>query len=148
MAMSSDLAEALIAESEGLKLTAYVDTEGYWTIGYGHKLPLNQEWDGHKIAPEEADNLLTEDMREARIIAGEFPHFTELNDVRQAVLISMAFQLGAKPLLWPHFMAALEARDYAAAADAGLDSRWHRQTQARCEREMTMLRTGNWAMSA
>jgi len=146
--MNSDLAEALVAESEGLKLTAYVDTLGYWTIGYGHRLPQNQEWDGHTITADEADNLLSEDMRSARIIAGEFPHFAELNDVRQAVLISMAYQLGTKPLHWPDFMAALEARDYDAAEEAGLHTHWHAQTTARCEREMTMLRTGNWAMAA
>jgi lysozyme len=145
---NGDLPEALVAESEGLRLTAYVDTKGYWTIGYGHKLPQTQEWDGHTITAEEADNLLTEDMRSARIIAAEFPHFAEVNDVRQAVLISMAFQMGTKPLHWPEFMAALQARDYLSAADAGLDSDWHRQTPARAEREMKMLETGNWAMSA
>jgi len=146
--MNGDLAEALVAESEGLRLTAYQDTRGYWTIGYGHLLPQTQDWHGHTITAEEADNLLTEDMRLARILAAEFPHYEELDDVRQAVLISMAFQLGSKPLTWPHFMAALEARDYVAAEEAGLDTHWHKETPARAERELTMLRTGRWALSA
>lgn len=85
------------------------------------------------------------DSAAARAIAAQFPHFAELNDVRQAVLISMAFQLGAKPLHWPHFMAALEARDYEAAAAAGMDSDWARdQTPRRAGREMTMLSSGQW----
>ena len=32
----SDAGIAVLGEREGLELTAYQDTEGYWTIGYGH----------------------------------------------------------------------------------------------------------------
>jgi lysozyme len=147
--VNGDLAEALVAESEGLKLSAYTDTRGLWTIGYGHLLePQDKDWTGYCITAEQADELLSQDMLHARFTAAEFPHYAELSDVRQAVLISMAFQLGSKPLLWPHFMAALEAKDYVGAAAAGLDSEWHQQTPARAEREMAMLSSGNWAMSA
>jgi len=147
--MNGDLAEVLIAECEGLRLTAYRDSLDFWTIGYGHLLPnQTKDWTGYTITVEQADAWLTQDMQSARVTAGEFPHYAELNDVRQAVLVSMAFQLGAKPLHWPHFMAALEAKDYLTAAMQGLDTLWAKQTPARAEREMTMLRTGNWAMSA
>ena len=147
--MNRDLAEALIAESEGIVFHAYRDSLGLWTCGYGHLLhDQTKDWTGYQITHEQADAWLSEDMQSARVIAAEFPHYDELNDVRQAVLVSMAFQLGTKPLHWTHFMAALEARDYDAAAVAGLDSEWHRQTPTRAEREMTMLKTANWAMSA
>jgi hypothetical protein len=57
----------------------------------------------------------------------------------------MAFQLDRKPLHWPNFMAAMEARDYASAAAAGLDSDWARiQTPGRAKREMQMLASGQW----
>jgi lysozyme len=146
--VNQDLAEALITECEGCKLTAYKDSRGLWTIGVGHLLPQGQDWTGHTIPQEQADLMLADDMQTARVLASEFPHYDELNEVRQAVLISMAFQLGSKPLHWPHFMAALEARDYNAAADAGLDSLWAKQTPARAAREMVMLRTAEWAMNA
>jgi lysozyme len=146
--MNGDLAEALVAESEGLRLTAYQDTRGLWSVGYGHLLDQAYDWTGHTITAEEADAILSQDMTWARSIAREFPNYGNMNDVRQAVLVSMAFQLGEKPLHWPNFVAALSAEDYDAAATAGLDTLWHKQTPARAEREMTMLRTGNWALSA
>lgn len=146
--MNGDLAEVLVSECEGCRLDAYRDTRGFWTVGYGHLLDQTQDWNGHTITQDDADQLLERDMTSARITATEFPHFSELNEVRQAVLISMAFQMGSGPLHWPHFMAALEARDYNAAADAGLDSLWARETPARAAREMVMMRTGEWALSA
>jgi lysozyme len=146
--MNGDLAEALIAECEGLRLTAYRDSRNLWTVGYGHLLDPHRDWNGYTITADEADAWLSKDLFSARTTAAEFPHYAELNDVRKAVLTSMAYQMGSKPLHWPHFMAALEARDYDAAATAGLDSDWHRQTPARAEREMVMLKSGSWAMSA
>src|SRR5258707_13080808 len=146
--MNGDLAEALIAECEGLRLTAYRDSRGLWTVGYGHLLDPHTDWTGYHITADEADAWLSKDLFSARTTAAEFPHYAELNDVRKAVLTSMCFQLGSKALHWPVFMAAMEARDYDAAAAAGLDSLWAKQTPARANRKMVMLRTANWAISA
>jgi lysozyme len=141
----TDLAEKLIEESEGLKLTAYKDSLGLWTCGYGHLLPQDRDWTGYQMTQQEAEAFLGEDMSKARMLATEFPHFTDMNEVRQAVCTSMAFQLGSKPLHWPNFMAALGREDYAQAATAGRDSDWWRvQTPKRAEREMRMLETGLW----
>lgn len=140
-----DLAPQLIKESEGCELVAYKDTRGLWTVGVGHLLdPQDKDWSGYAITQQEADAFLQEDMMTARNLASGFPYFASMNDVRQAVCVSMCFQMGAKPLHWPHFIAALEAQDYHAAAVAGLDSLWHQQTPKRAEREMSMLETGNW----
>lgn len=142
----TDLALQLIKESEGCELVAYKDTRDLWTIGYGHLLdPQTQDWGGYAITQQEADAFLEDDMGTARNLANGFPYFASMNDVRQAVCISMCFQMGAKPLHWPNFMAALEAQDYTATAAAGRDSEWRRvQTPKRAEREMKMLETGNW----
>ena len=92
-----------------------------------------------------ADQFLAEDMSRSRMLATEFPNYQTMNDVRQAVCVSMCFQMGSGPLHWPHFIAALKIPDYAAAAVAGLDSLWAKQTPARAQREMSMLSTGAWA---
>jgi hypothetical protein len=69
-----------------------------------------------------------------------------MNDVRQAVCVSMCFQMGRKPLYWPEFNSALEVTDFKGAASAGLDSLWAQQTKSRATLEMAMLETGNWEL--
>lgn len=135
--------ENLIAEEEGRSSTAYKDSRSYLTIGVGAL--IDPKVPGAGLCDAAIDAQFEHDSQSARAIAGKFPHFAELNEVRQAVLISMAFQLGDKPLHWPNFMNALESRNYRAAADAGRDTDWWRtQTPRRAEREMQMLETGSW----
>jgi lysozyme len=138
-----NLAQELIAKWEGLRLTAYKDTLGLWTIGYGHLLqPQSKDWTGYTITIEQADDYLASDMLQAMDVANQFPYFDTMNEVRKAVLISMAYQLGSKPLHWPMFMAALGIEDYAQAAVEGLNSLWARETPKRAKEEMDMLSTG------
>lgn len=139
-----NLAETLIKEQEGCRLTAYKDSLGMWTAGVGHLLDQTIDWTDCTFTQDMVDTWLDSDIKHALTIASDFPHWTELGDVRQAVLCSMCFQLGYKPLHWPKFMAALQAQDYAAAALAGLDSLWHQQTPKRAELEMKMLETSQW----
>lgn len=139
----SDLAQKLVAEGEGRDSCVYRDSLGLFTIGVGALVDKSQL--GAGLCDAAIDAQFEHDSAAARAIAARFPHFAELNEVRQAVLISMAFQLSTKPLYWPNFMAALEARDYMEAAKHGRDTDWWRvQTHQRAEREMTMLATGLW----
>jgi lysozyme len=54
-----DFGLALIKSCEGLRLDAYQDTGGVWTIGYGHTLGVSK---GDTITPGEAERLLIEDI--------------------------------------------------------------------------------------
>jgi lysozyme len=139
----SDLSAPMVEYFEGLKFTAYKDTLDKWTIGYGHLLPPG-DWTGYTITQDEADQFLKEDLSYASTLATGFPNYQKMNDVRQAVCISMCFQMGSKPLYWPKFNAALEVQDYKGAAQEGLNSEWARQTPARAALEMSMLETGEW----
>ncbi len=58
----------------------------------------------------------------------------------------MAFQLGVNGVAnFKKMIAALIARDYAAAAREMLDSNWAKvQTPARAQRMAEMMRTGVW----
>lgn len=137
-----NLALQLIADYEGLRLTAYKDSLGLWTIGYGHLLTQDRDWTGYTITKDQADIWLQLDCQVALQHAQTFPFFSQMNDVRQAALVSMCYQLGVKPFGWPEFMASLNQQDYAGAAANGLDSLWARQTPARAQEEMSMLATG------
>lgn len=141
----TDLAEVLVMQEEQCRLISYLDTEGVPTNGWGHTGP-DVYYPGQVITQDKADAWLVDDMKSARATASEYPnYYTDMNEVRQAVLVSMSYQMGSKPLHWPHFMAFLRAKDYTSAAEAGRDSDWWRdQTRTRAEREMTMLETGLW----
>jgi lysozyme len=132
----------LIKRYEGCRLTAYRDTLGFWTAGWGHLLAQDTDWEGVQFPQAQVDAWLDRDIDHACTLASSFPHWSGLNEVRQAVLTSMCFQLGDKPLYWPHFMLALENKDYSAAAAEGLDSLWAQQTPQRAREEMSMLEHG------
>lgn len=53
----------LVRDSEGVKLTAYRDSGGVWTIGYGHTGPDVRP--GLTWTPEQADAALAADMTRA-----------------------------------------------------------------------------------
>lgn len=137
------LAQQLLDEEEGRSRTAYMDSRGFWTISRGCLV------DARVVAAGLCDAAMAaqdeHDFAIARTIASSFPHFDELSEVRQAVLISMCFQLGSKPLHWKDFMSSLLGKDYAKAAIAGRDTDWWRdQTRKRAEREMQMLESNQW----
>lgn len=139
----SEADEQLIGEEEGRKATVYPDSRGILTIGIGCVVDPKVRAAG--LCDAAIDAQFAHDAATARHLATLFPRYTEHNAVRQAVLISMCFQMGAKPLGWKDFTAALEAKDYTRAATAGRDTEWWRtETPHRAEREMKMLDTGVW----
>jgi lysozyme len=140
-----DRASQLVAEEEGpFILKAYKDTLGVWTCGRGHKLPdQSQDHSALEWTQEHCQAQFEEDIDAARERAANLPGFQRCSPIRQAVLVSMCYQLGTLAS-WPHFKAAVAMGDFDAAADAGLDSQWALQTPKRARRQMTMLRTDQW----
>lgn len=139
----ADLAEQLVGEEEGRSATVYPDTRGFSTIGIGCLVDAKVK--GAGLCDAAIDAQFAHDSMVARQLASAFAHFADMNPVRQAVIVSMCFQLGGKPLGWTDFTAALQAKDYDAAAAAGLDSLWEKvQTPKRATREMAMLKSGEW----
>lgn len=139
----TDLAEQLIGEEEGRDPCVFPDSRGYQTIAIG--CLVDRRFKGAGLCDAAITAQFAHDSMTARAIAGGWPKFTTMSDIRQAVCISMAFQLSNKPRGWPQFMAALAMSDYVAAAVAGLDTEWaNTQTPKRAKREMDMLRTNLW----
>jgi len=129
----------LVERHEGLRLKPYVDTRGKWTIGYGRNLSD----DG--IRADEAELLLTNDLRAAQADLARYAWFARLSPVRQAVVTDMAFRLG------PHgfagfrgAIAAISGGRWDDAADAMLDSAWAREAPSRAHRLAEMMRTDAW----
>lgn len=138
--MSFDLAHQLVASEEGRIAHVYQDSLGFWTIGVGALVDARK---GGGLCDEAIDAQLEHDLAAARIRATSLPGFAALNEVRQAVLVSMCFQLGTLAT-WPNFKAAVARGEFDSAAEQGLDSLWAKQTPLRAKRQMQMLRTGVW----
>jgi lysozyme len=139
----SDLVAQLIGEEEGREACAYEDStpQRYLTIGIGAL--VDKRVAGAGLCDEAIDAQFAHDSARAWRDAAALPGFQRCNEVRQAVLVSLCFQLGSLHD-WPHFKGALALDDYAAAAAAGLDSLWAKQTPTRAQRQMKMMASGLW----
>ena len=61
------------------------------------------------------------------------------------MVLDMAFNLGVRGLSkFRNALAAMEARDYATAAEEMMDSRWAQQVGGRAARLAVMMETGQW----
>lgn len=135
-------ARDLIQRHEGRVAHAYADSLGYLTIGVGH---LVDERKGGGLPDEIIDALFDYDFRKHRDqMMKVLPWAAALDEVREAVLVNMAFQLGSKLYAFVETLRHLQAGSWNAAADAMLDSAWAKQTPARAQELAQMVRTGEW----
>ena len=140
--MEEKLTEQLIRH-EGLRVLPYKDSEGKLTIGVGRNL------DDKGIRRAEAMFMLSNDIAEAYFDAERFVGvkvFHELNEVRQIVLVDMAFNMGLTKLNgFKRFKSALMRHNYDEAESEMEDSKWCVQVGTRCRNLRRMMRTGDWS---
>jgi lysozyme len=135
-----DLVKTMLVVDEGLRLKPYRDTVGKLTIGVGRNL------DDVGISEDEAFYMLENDIQKAIQDATDIfgtSVWLSLDEVRQAVIIDMLFNLG-KPrfLTFRKFIQAVKEGDFEKAAKEMFDSRWAKQVKDRAERLAYMMRTG------
>lgn len=123
---------------EGLRLKAYKDSEGIWTIGYGRNL---QEL---SISDIQAERWLAEDIEKAKHdVFGSFPVCYSLTDLRQNVLVNMCFNLGISRLRkFKKMWKAIHDANYDEAAIEMLDSKWAKQVGRRATELANEMRKG------
>jgi lysozyme len=91
------------------------------------------------------DQLLDLAMNDAIANASNLPYWSRLNDARQLVVADLFYNLGPSRFRkFVKFNAAMEAGDYADAADELIRSKWHEQVGRRALKLETALRTGIW----
>lgn len=135
-----------LTRDEGYQLKAYKDSVGLWTIGVGHLLGQAQRMS--EITHEEAMALLDMDIQIARAVAWKWvPNLwnwdMELGgDVRQRVVINMAFNLGNRLGTFKNTLASLNAGNWQDASERMLQSKWATQVGQRAVRLSKMIRTG------
>lgn len=126
---------------EGLRLHPYVDTVGKTTIGYGRNLI------DKGISTDEANVLLKNDVDEViATLQNRLPWFQALDEVRQAVLVNMCFNMGFNGLEeFTKMLTAAAQGNWELASQEMLDSVWAKQVGARATRLSQQMLTGNWA---
>jgi len=143
----------LISDHEGVKLKVYDDYTGkelkagdvlvgHPTIGIGR----NVAKDGLGISQEEAEFMLMNDIERVKEEIKNFP-IEHLNEVRTAIIIDMAFNMGItrfNPAIWKKTFQAIVNEDWQKATTEMLDSNWARQTKRRSARLSQMMLLGKW----
>lgn len=102
----------LIKAHEGLRLRAYQDVVGVWTVGYGHTGTAKP---GMTITNEQADELLRHDVEQFENAVNNLVH-VPLNQNQFDALTSFAFNLGRAALYRSTLLRKLNAGDYTGAA--------------------------------
>lgn len=141
--MDHEKASAFLEAEEGRVASCYLDHLGYQTIGVGHLIDKRR---GGRLSDTVIDMILREDIDEKWTqVTQRWRWAQALDDARQFVLLSMAFQLGISGLsTFTHTLALIEAGDYARAAEAMKASLWAKQTPARVARLAEQIETGEW----
>lgn len=113
-----------VKKHEGFRSEVYKDSLGFDTIGYGTKMPLS-EFEAELILRHRLDAKIEELVNEKQIVLA-------LPSDKQFILYEMAYQLGVSGLVkFKKMWIALESKDYFAASEEMLDSRWAKQTPRR-----------------
>lgn len=136
--MQIDRSVDILKEFEGFRAKAYKDSTGHLTIGYGFNVDAG-------IDERAASALIEHQVTELYADLMRFEWFDNLDEVRQSVLVQMAFQMGVNGLLkFRKTLYYVKGGEYEKAADEMLNSLWAKQTPARAHHVATMMRKGLW----
>jgi lysozyme len=134
-----DIADLLI-KHEDLRLKPYRDSVGKLTIGVGRNL------DDRGLSKDECLYLMWNDIKiVSKELAVALPWLHNLDQVRQAVVIDMAFNLGVpKFLQFKNTIRWIELTQWDKAAEEMLNSNWAKQVGNRALELAEMMRSGEW----
>lgn len=139
--------EQRVMRDEGFRATAYQDTVGVWTLGYGSTrmfgVPI-KELD--RCTKGQARTQLRADLWEAILATGKlFPNLDELDSVRQEILVNMCYNLGERGLgKFVNLRSAVTAQNWKRAAEEMVDSKWYAQVKGRGQRLVAAMKSGTW----
>lgn len=138
-----------LCADEGFRLKVYDDATGkpigpgstligHPTIGIGRAL------DTQGVSGAEAAFLLTNNERSTIAALGHLlPWLSTLDEVRQRVLVEMAFNMGVAGLLGFHSMlASVQSADYERASTSMLLSQWAKEVPVRARKLALRMSSG------
>ena len=142
--LEEKIREKLIFE-EGKRNNIYRCSEGYLTVGVGHKITNNDVEsvmeEGDYIDDDRIEYLLKRDMNFAIIGVDSIFAGHDIPDEIRLVMTDMCFQLGKTGLSkFKKMIKAIKEKDYELAAYEALNSKWAVQTPNRAKRNAEILR--------
>ena len=136
--MDIDKLIAQLKVNEGVRSKVYLDTEGIETIGVGRNLR------DRGLSDDEIELMLANDIRDFQEeVERAFSWWSDLDDVRQRVVVDMAFNMGLGSLSkFVNTLSHIENGRYEEAGVEMLDSKWARQVGDRANVLSNMMKTG------
>jgi GH24 family phage-related lysozyme (muramidase) len=136
----------ILEREEGVKYEVYLDHLGYPTCGVGHLIISGDDERGCEVGtPVSEERVAALFKADLKIVEDDcrelFDYFEHLPENIQLVCAAMAFQLGRSRLSgFKKFRAAIGGGLWSDAANEMIDSKWYRQTTARAERMIALVR--------
>ena len=135
-----------LTDDEGCKYEIYLDHLGYPTFGIGHLVrdddPEHGEEVGTSVSKDRVIEAFESDIEtvlsDCKLL---YSDFDDLPEEAQRIIANMMFNLGRPRLSkFVGMKRGVDAKDWNAAADEMVDSRWYRQVGARAERLVNRMR--------
>ena len=144
--MNIDKLREQLKIDEGCVYEIYNDHLGYPTFGIGHLVIESDSENGQAVGTSVSEDRVAEAfdediksvLRDCNIL---YPDFDDLPEEAQQIIANMMFNLGRPRLSkFAGMKRGVDARDWDAAADEMVDSRWYRQVGARAKRLVNRMR--------
>lgn len=131
-----------IKKNEGFSAKVYLDSLGKQTIGYGHLLTEDDNFEEGIIYEKDIlERLFDKDFNKAKQGMEELVGTQPLPMLVKGVIIEMVYQLGKTGVSkFKNMFAALNEYDYTRGAAEMINSAWYRQTPSRCEELANLVR--------
>ena len=131
---------------EGVKYEIYLDHLGLPTFGIGHLVLDSDPEHGMAVGTTVSEDRVNECFdQDVAVVLNEcrklYEDFDDLPTEAQHIIANMLFNMGRPRLSkFKGMKRGVDARDWNAAADEMVDSRWYRQVTNRAERLVKRMR--------
>ena len=137
--MTYDELAGSVKLSEGFRDHIYKYTEGFATIGWGHKVVYEDNFEeGKTYTKEELQEVFDNDLRKALGLARQLMEEFDVRDLpttAQHTITEMVFQLGKSGVSkFRNMWKCLQESNFIGASYEMLDSKWNKQTPNRCKK--------------
>ena len=135
-----------IEYDEGNVKSIYLDHLHFPTFGIGHLVKESDPEHGWEVGTPVSDDRCAEAFNEdIKTVLSDcyklYPDFDDLPEEAQRIIANMCFNLGYPRLSkFKGMKRGVDARDWNAAADEMVDSRWYRQVTNRADRLVERMR--------
>ena len=144
--MNIDQLRKELERDEGVKYEVYLDHLGYPTLGIGHLITDDDPECGASVGTEVSSDRVQEafDFDVESVLSDcerLYVQFEHLPEEVQLIIANMMFNMGYTRLSkFKGMKRGVDARDWNAAADEMVDSKWYKQVTNRADRLVTRMR--------